>query len=71
MLTHKVLGPDAQGKYSVGYPTPGTAAYTVVCDGCSADAARDEAARLNRQQVAGERAIQAERKACGLRKELG
>jgi hypothetical protein len=71
MLTHKVLGPDAQGKYSVGYPTPGTTGYTVVCDGCSADAAEEEAARRNRQQQATARAIEAERKACGLRKERG
>lgn len=67
MLTHKVLGPDANGAYSVGYPIPGTKAYTVVCDGCTAGAAREEADRLNRQQLAAERDIQSERRACGLR----
>lgn len=66
MLTHKVLGPNAAGKYSVGYPTPGTTAYTVVVDGCTAVGAADEAARLNRQQRATEKEIQAERQACGL-----
>lgn len=66
MLTHKVLGPDAAGKYSVGYPTPGTTAYTVVLDGCTAGGAADEAARLNRQQLTTEKEIQAERQACGL-----
>jgi len=67
MLTHKVIGPDAQGKYSVGYPTPGTSAYTVVVDGCTAGAAVDEVARLNRQQLAAERGVHNERQACGLR----
>lgn len=66
MLTHKVLGPDATGKYSVGYPVPGTAAYTVVLDGCTAGGAADEAARRNRQQLAADKQIQAERQACGL-----
>jgi hypothetical protein len=67
MLTHKAIGPDAQGKYSVGYPTPGTTAYTVVLEGCTAGGAADEAARLNRQQLATERALHTERRACGLR----
>lgn len=67
MLTHKVLGPDAHGKYSVGYPTPGTTAYTVVCDGCTAASAQEEADRRNRLQLAGERAIENERRECGLR----
>jgi len=67
MLTHTVRGPDAAGKYAVGYATPGTSAFTIVVDGCSADAAGAEAARLNRQQAATEREIRSERQACGLR----
>lgn len=66
MLTHTVIGPDAQGMYSVGYPTPGTTVRTLVCGGCSQEAARAEAARRNRAQIETQLSVRSERKACGL-----
>lgn len=67
MLTHTVIGPDAAGKFAVGYSTPGTNVTTVVCDGCSREAAQGEASRRNRQQVEVDLALRSDRRACGIR----
>jgi hypothetical protein len=67
MLTHTAIGPNADGKFAVCYTTPGTNVATVVCDGCSQQAAMDEAALRNRQQVATGQALRSEHHACGIR----
>jgi hypothetical protein len=66
MLTHTVIGPNAEGKFAVGYATPGTNVATVVCDGCTRASAQTEAARRNREQLDAGRALRSERQACGL-----
>lgn len=66
MLTHTVIGPDAEGKFSVAYATPGTTIATLVCGGCSRSEAEAEAERRNRAQIETQLAIRSERRACGL-----
>lgn len=67
MLNHTAIGPDADGMFSVAYPTPGTGVLTCVCKGCTKTAANIEAARLNAAQLAGERTIRADHQARGVR----
>lgn len=67
MLMHRVVGPDAEGRFSVGYATPGTRVVTVVCGGCTQEAAFAEATRQNQRQLATQRALRSEQQACGIR----
>lgn len=58
MLTYTAAGPNEAGDYLVTYPTPGCYVPTVACLCRTHSQAVCEAARLNREQVEREKALQ-------------
>lgn len=68
MLTYSVIGPAAHGHYHVVYSGPHTKELTSVYEVWGHAAAKKEAARLNAEQLAHEKALQEERRLCGIRR---
>ena len=66
MLNFKSIGPRSDGRYLVGYQTPGCDLITVSCDCRTESQANDEVIRLNRDQIDREDALRDERMHCGL-----
>lgn len=58
MLDYHVIGPDADGIYSLAYPTPGVPhILTIAGKSISKSLADDECARLNELQIIDRRAM--------------
>jgi hypothetical protein len=58
MLVYQVIGPDAQGVYTLAYPTPGVPGnLTTAGSSKSKRLAYEECARLNELQVVDRRAV--------------
>lgn len=66
MLNHTVRGPLSGGWFQVVYETPGCKAPTVVVQCTTAQSAQGEAVRLNELQARKQRALDEERRLCGL-----
>lgn len=58
MLVYQVIGPDAQGVYTLIYPTPGVPGnFTTAGSTRSKTLADEECARLNELQIIDRRAV--------------
>lgn len=66
MLKHPAIGPFGSGEYFAAYKTPGASAMTVAACCTTLAQAEEEAARLNRLQIAAERRVRYDRLARGL-----
>lgn len=66
MLTYKVLRPQDNGLFMVGYQSPGECSVTVACMCRTEEQAQNEAARLNVLQFMREKTVRWDRELRGL-----
>jgi hypothetical protein len=66
MLNYAITGPYKDGSFLVGYRVPGCQVVTPTCQCVTASQALAELDRLNKKQIASERALKNDRELRGL-----